>query len=310
MCIYKGRGTIQPMDARSYLYVPGDNGEMLERAPERDADALILDLEDAVAIGAKDRAREQVARWIVDRASGVGCEIWVRVNPESRLSDDVSAVVHPGLGGIVLPKATDAALHDADVALRRAERAAGLTNRDVPVVALIESASGIIDLRAISQNPRVAHLALGEVDLSADLGIEPSLGEPELQPLRLALVVESAAAGKAPPIGPVSTDIRDREAFRESTERLRRLGYRSRQAIHPTQVHVANEVFSPSAEDLARARQLVERFDAAVQAGRGVIIDEDGRMIDEAIVRVARLTLARAGSDGAKQSAQKPGEVV
>jgi hypothetical protein len=172
------------MMARSLLYVPGDNPSMLERAPQRGADALILDLEDAVAARSKDEARSRVATWIAKYASGAECEIWVRVNSGGRLVEDISAVLHPDVSGIVLPKATTTTVGDADVALGRAEGAYGLEIGHVLVVALIESAIGLLDLRDIAAHPRVRQLALGEVDLSADLGIEVSDDESELQPFR------------------------------------------------------------------------------------------------------------------------------
>ena len=111
----------------------------------------------------------------------------------------------------------------------------------------------------------------------------------------------SAAAGIGAPGGPVSTNFTDLEAFRAGTERLKRLGFGGRAVIHPAQVPVVHAVFTPSAEEVRRARDLVERFDAAVAAGSGVIVDDQGRMVDEAVVRVARNLLARAGS-GAEAS--------
>jgi citrate lyase subunit beta/citryl-CoA lyase len=107
-------------------------------------------------------------------------------------------------------------------------------------------------------------------------------------------VLASAAAGLAPPIGPVSTDFRDLVALQRSTEGLLRVGFGSRWAIHPAQVPVINQTFTPTPEQLEAARRLVERYDGALDQGIGVVVDEDGQMVDEAVVRAARRTLARA----------------
>jgi citrate lyase subunit beta/citryl-CoA lyase len=138
---------------------------------------------------------------------------------------------------------------------------------------------------------RVQTMALGEADLFADLGMDPSLDGSARIGVRTPLVLVCAAARIAGPTGPVSTNFRDLDAFRSSCLELKRLGYRARSAIHPSQVDVINEVFAPSAEELDAARRLVETFDAAVAAGSGVILDEHGHMVDEAVVRSARRLL-------------------
>ena len=277
------------MSARSYLYVPGDREQLLAKAAGRGADALILDLEDAVAPDRKQAARETVAHYLSSGHDGP--ELWVRVNAET-VAEDIAAVTQPRLRGVVLAKTDGPALVAlADRALSDRERALGLQPGTFAVAPLVESARGLRALDAIATAARVSHLAIGEADLCAELGITPSEGEPELLPLRLQLVVASAAAGLAPPTAPVSTDFRDLDALRRSTQVLLRLGFRARAAIHPAQVPVINEVLTPSEEEVARARRLVEAFEAA---GSGAATDVDGRMIDEAVVRGAREVLARA----------------
>jgi citrate lyase subunit beta / citryl-CoA lyase len=138
-------------------------------------------------------------------------------------------------------------------------------------------------------------LAIGEADLASELGIEVSPGdEREMLSARTMLVLASAAAGLDPPMGPVSTDFRDLDALRASSEALRRLGFRGRSCIHPAQVPVVNDVFTPTPVQLARAQHLVERYDAALAEGAGVITDDNGKMIDEAVVRGARRIVAHA----------------
>ena len=130
---------------------------------------------------------------------------------------------------------------------------------------------------------------MGEVDLAADLGLEPSPDERELRSLRMDVVVASAAAGRQAPIGPVATDIKDLYGLGHSTEALRRAGFGSRQAIHPAQVPVINLAFTPTSKEIERAEALLAR----AQSAEGVWVDDAGRMVDEAVLRSARRTLAR-----------------
>lgn len=296
------------MSSRSHLYVPGDQAEKLERAADRGADALIVDLEDSVAPDAKPSARRLVARWLASRGYGdtagrAPAEVWVRVNPVGSarpqdVRDDVAAVVGPGLAGVCLAKAQSAEeVRVLDELLAAAEDRVGMEPGSLRVSALIESARGLLAAPSIAGAPRLSRLQIGEADLGAELGIAAGPDESELAALRLQVVVASAAAGIGAPVGPVSTNFTDLEAFAAGTERLKRLGFGGRAVIHPAQIPVVHAVFTPSPEEVRQARDLVERFDAAVAAGSGVIVDECGRMVDEAVVRVARNLLARAGSD-------------
>lgn len=273
---------------RSWLYVPGDDAAKLAGATGRGADALIVDLEDAVAPSRRSSARAQVADWLAERgpARADGPALWVRVNNDATLDDDLDAIVAAGPDGILLPKA------DLDGVSRAAKVLDGTT---VLLGALLETARGVLDAAAIAASPAVSRLAVGEADLCAELAIDPSPDEHELWPLRMQVVVASSAAGLEPPCGPVSTDFRDLDGFRRSTELLRRAGFASRSAIHPAQVGVINEVFTPTAEERQAAAALVEAHERAVAAGTGVTLDAEGRMVDEAVIRAARRTLARGG---------------
>ena len=134
---------------------------------------------------------------------------------------------------------------------------------------------------------------IGELDLSAELGIDPH-NSAALAPLRMQVVVASAALGLEPPLGPVSPDFRDLDGLRRDTTVLAGLGFGSRPAIHPAQVPIFNDVFSPSPEAVAEAKKLIALYEAALADGRGAVTDADGHMVDEAVVRVARRTLERA----------------
>lgn len=260
---------------------------------DRGADAIIVDLEDSVPVAAKAAARATSTDWLarlVDRR----CQVWVRVNPDS-LAEDVGAVVGHNVDGIVLPKADPALVRDADGLLGDLEREHGVSA--VAVMCLVETSQGLLRAAELATLPRVHRLGIGEADLLAELRIRPSDGRRELTSLRLQIVVASAAAGIAAPAAPTSTDFRDLDALRESTRELMALGFRARTAIHPAQVPVINDVFTPSEDEVERARRIVAAFEAAVERGSGVCVDDDGRMIDVAVVRSARevLDLAEEG---------------
>jgi citrate lyase subunit beta/citryl-CoA lyase len=264
-------------EARTYLYVPAHRPERFAKALASGADAVILDLEDAVPIDAKDDARAAVAGLLAgtDRA-------WVRINVGERGLDDLAALAtSPGLRGVIVPKASV----DSLTGVRAA--APG-----VALCALVESAAAISAAAAIAATVGVERLAIGEVDLGADLRLG---GEPlpdVLWTLRTLVVVAAAAAGGPPPIGPVPLDIHDTDRLRRSTHDLRRAGFWSRQIIHPAQVDVVHEVLTPTTEERERAAELLTLADAA---DGGVFVDARGRMVDEAVLRSARhiIDLAR-----------------
>lgn len=282
----------QAAAARSYLYVPGDRPDRLAGSLGRGADAVIADLEDAVALSAKPAARQAVAAWLagLDRSR---CQIWIRVNL-STLGEDVGAIVSRLVTGVVLPKAEPALLGEADAALTAQETRLGLPAGQLRLLPLVETARGLLDAVQLAAGPRVLRLGLGEADLAAELRLRPGPDREELRPLRLQLVLASAAAGIAAPVGPVGTDFRDLTSLRTSTEALLRLGFRARTAIHPAQIPVIHEVMTPDDDELAAARRVVEAFEAAERDGSGVATDEHGRMVDLAVVRSAREVIARA----------------
>lgn len=282
------------MIPRSYLYVPGNDPAKLAKATQRGADALIVDLEDAVPADAKDAARAIVAAWLPD-ADAASVEIWVRVNPGPLGLLDVAAVAGAKLRGVMVAKTESVAeLAAIDEALSTAEREQGLVLGSIGVVPLLESASAVLAAQEIARAPRVVRLQVGEADLAADIGLTPSADESEWAAIRSQTVLISAAAGISPPVAPVSTNFRDLEAYAESTRALSRRGFVGRACIHPAQIAVANEIFTPTDEVVGGARELVRLFDDAVSQGVGVIVGPDGRMIDEAVVRQARRVIELA----------------
>jgi len=263
----------------------------LAKAATRGADALLLDLEDAVAPSAKALARETVTTFLAEDPPAA--RYWVRVNGDDELVADVEAVAALPIAGICLPKATLDAVAQVDALLANE----GAPN-ELRIVALIESAAGILESAQIAQAERVSHLAIGEADLAAELGVKEGIVEEALLPLRMQLVVASAAAGLDPPTGPVSTQWQDLDALRSGTERLAAMGFGSRAAIHPAQIPVINAVFTPNAAELATAQGLVTRYEAAKASGEGVLVAGDGSMVDEAVVRAARRVIDNAERNG------------
>lgn len=277
---------------RSYLYVPGDSGRRLALAHTRGADAVIADLEDAVTEASKARARDDVAAWLSSPVTN-GAERWVRLNSGGQGLEDLDRVFGPGMRGICLPKVSSAA--DVEAAVGHLSQLAVRRSRailEVAVMPLIESAAGLLNAPAVARVSGVLRLQLGEVDLAADLNLDPNQDEIELLTARASVVTASAAAGLLPPIGGVEPNVRDAVKLQHSSWRLRRLGFGGRAAVHPDQLSVIHGVFTPSPDEIAAARKVLAAYDAATARGDGAFVDDSGRMMDRATVRRSRRTIA------------------
>lgn len=276
---------------RSFLYVPGTRPELFAKASAGPADAVVLDLEDSVPVALKVQARAHVrSRLTEDPEIASTTQQWVRINAES-VAEDLEAVTHPALDGVFLAKCSVRALDQASRALDDLETGRGLGPGSVGVVGLVESADALLSLAEMARNPRLRTFGIGEVDLLGDLRMSRTdRSAAAVDMLRSQIVVHCAAAGLQAPVAPTSTAFRDLEMFRVSTHRLLDLGFRSRTAIHPSQVPVIHDVLMPDAVAIAAARDVTERFAAA--AG-GVTTDAHGRLIDAAVVREAHETLSR-----------------
>ena len=270
---------------RSYLYVPGSDPRRIEKALASEADAVVLDLEDAVAPNRKEEARETVAGFL---RSGDEKPIFVRVNvPGSALAeDDIEAVAEPNLAGLRLPK-TESAEAVRGVAKRLED-----LRCEAGIQCLIESALGLELVFEIARaHERVVGMSLGEADLAADLGVRDDAG---LFYARSRLVVATRAAGLPGPVQSVYTNVRDEEGLRRSTEEGKNQGFVGRSAIHPNQLSTINDVFTPTEREVAEAEDLLARLEESAGTGTGAFALEDGRFVDEAVVGSARLTLALA----------------
>ncbi len=275
---------------RSYLYVPGSNPDMIEKALHSQADALVLDLEDAVAPARKADARRHVAQALLQ--SQTSKPLFVRVNAlGSGLTHvDIEAVALPQLAGVRLPKveSPDDVCQIAEL-LEQAGCQAGIQ-------CLIESALGVEQAFAIAHaHPRVTGIALGEADLAADLGISDDAG---FAYARSRLLVAARAAHLPAPVQSVYTNVHNLEELKRTTEAGKRMGFVGRSAIHPTQLAIINAAFTPTQAEVNAAQHLLNRFNNAVETGTGAFVLEDGSFIDLAVVESASRTLALAHALG------------
>jgi citrate lyase subunit beta/citryl-CoA lyase len=275
------------MAPRCYLFVPGDRPAMLAKAHLRGADAVIVDLEDAVAPSARTEAFAATGRWLRERDPS-GPEAWVRI-PRHDPNEEVAEIVAPGLTGIMLPKVRGPG--DVAEVWTAAQRAGG--GRPIGLIVLIETAAGLQLAGELAGTDGVVRLMSGEVDLAADLGIDPK-EEAAWWPIRSRIVVASAAAGLSGPIGPVSPDFSDPDAASRRARRLYRHGFRAGAAIHPAQIEAYRTGFAPDRAAVVAAERLVAGYEAALAEGRGTIVDDRGHMVDEAMVKAARRLLAEA----------------
>jgi citrate lyase subunit beta/citryl-CoA lyase len=274
---------------RSYLYVPGYDERRIGKAFASDADAVVLDLEDAVAPNRKDAARETVVRVL---ESGPGKPVFVRVNEVGTelAAADIDAVIGRHLAGLRLPK-----IQSVESVMLVAETLDELRSEAV-IQCLIESALGLERAFEIAiSHERVAGISLGETDLAADLGVSNEAG---LLYARSRIVSAARAAGLQHPVQSVYTNVHDLEGLRRSTEEGKRLGFVGRSTIHPSQISVVNEVFTPTEEEVTEAQGLLDRLASEATSGTGAFVLQDGRFVDRAVVESARLTLAFARQRG------------
>ena len=281
---------------RSLLFAPGNHARRVEKALTLDADVVILDLEDAVAIAEKPAAREKVVAALQEPRRALG---YVRINAFDTpfCFEDLQSVVTAGVDGIALPKVESAAqLVAVDWAVAALERARGLPEGGIDLLPIVETGRGVVSLREIAgSGTRVRRLSFGAGDYTLDMGMRWTIDERELDHARSAIGVESRAAGLEPPIDTVFIHLGQIDALRRSTELARNLGFQGKLCIHPEQVGPINEVFSPSDGDVARAERCVAAFDEAESSG-SASIQVDGYFIDYPIVEQARRTLRIAES--------------
>jgi len=274
---------------RSFIFVPGNRENMLERAKSFNADVIVVDLEDSVHPGGKEDARELAKKW-VPTLHREGQRVVVRVNSlDTGLTrTELEALVSPELYGISLGKVESTwNMRDLDRMLSAIESSAGVEMGSIKVVAWAETASAMVDARDIAKStPRVIALAFGAEDFTNDMGIERSDTGEEVQVPRSLVPIAAKAAGVASLDSPFVL-FQDPDALRADAMRARQMGYTGKHAIHPAQLDIINEVFSPAVEEVAYARRIIGAWDEAQANGRGSLA-LDGRMVDVPVVKRAQ----------------------
>jgi citrate lyase subunit beta/citryl-CoA lyase len=284
--------------ARSYLFAPGSHERLLQKVFSAGADAVVVDLEDAVAPEHKAFARDLVGRTLARRGpAGDWPLVFVRINSvrSGLWRDDLHAVVGRGLHGVRLARTESVEeVREVNDEIERLERGRDLPRGALSIIASIETADAVLGAAAIARGPRVLALAFGASDFLRDVGAGPDAGELETLAVRTHLVVVSRAASIAPPIAPVHTRLSDMEELRRTTEAARRLGFFGRSCIHPLQLPVVHQAFLPSAAHVAEARALVEAASAGATTD-GPVHLPDGPLVDRSLVRraAAVIDLAR-----------------
>jgi citrate lyase subunit beta/citryl-CoA lyase len=279
---------------RSFLFAPGNHPRRVEKALGLDADAAILDLEDACPVAEKVATRLVVVAACQRPRRCLG---YVRVNAMSTEwgYGDIVAVVQKGVDGIVLPKLeTVDEIRAADWLISNLERERGLKPGAFDVMPIIETGKGLANVRAIcAAGTRVKRISFGAGDFTLDMNITWSRAETELLPYRSECVLASRAGGIEPPVDTVWVDLKDPEGFRRSVETIKGLGFQGKLCIYPDQVPVVNEVLSPTAAEVDWSRRVVRAFEAAEKAG-SASIQLDGKFIDYPIVYRAERVIAMA----------------
>lgn len=278
---------------RTMLFAPGNHARRVEKALTLGADAVILDLEDAVATTEKAATRPLVA---AARSAPRRCALYVRVNAlhTDYCYEDLVAVVGPGLDGVVLPMVESAAdLQTADWLLAQLERAAGLAPGTVDLLPIVETGKGVQNVAQIAAaGTRVRRLAFGAGDYTADMGMVWSADERELDHARQSILVASKAAGLDAPIDSAFARLDDGDGLARLARHVAAIGFGGKLCIHPSQVDILNDAFSPSPEEAAYARRVVDAFLAAETAGAAAI-QVDGKFVDYPIYHRALKLVGR-----------------
>jgi citrate lyase subunit beta / citryl-CoA lyase len=276
---------------RSMLFVPGTDRKKIDKALASNADCIILDLEDAVALSEKESARIMVQDVLKGRQNR---QVYVRINGIDTpfCYGDLTAIIQSRPTGIMPPKVESADhIKCFDWLIGQLEREAGIPAGEIEMVPLIETGSGVIHAAEIAgASSRLKCIAFGAVDYTLDIGTKLSPEGHELFYARAHIVAASRAGGCEQPIDTVYPNFRDAEGLKRESEFVRNLGFQGKMVIHPDQVGIVHEVFSPTQQELAYARKVVEAFEAAEKLGIASV-NLDGKMIDYPVMKRARQLL-------------------
>jgi citrate lyase subunit beta/citryl-CoA lyase len=271
--------------ARSFLFVPANRPERFGKALASGADAIIIDLEDAVAPAEKTVARQQLASAFGQFAASERSRVVVRMNASGTAWEDddlklLAQLVAQGLTGVMVPKA------ETLNGLLYVAQAVGATCALLPQV---ESVAGLDAVNALAGAPQVLRLAFGNLDFQADAGLACGPDEAELMPVRLALALASRRSSCIAPVDGVTLATKDSAQLQADAARSRRSGFAAKLCIHPAQVAAVNAAFAPDEAELAWATRVMQAF----QTCGGGVFSLDGRMVDAPVVRLAQRTLAQ-----------------
>ncbi|MCP2018890.1 MAG: CoA ester lyase [Erythrobacter sp.] len=283
---------------RSWLFAPGDSVKKMTKAAEGAADIVLFDLEDAVVESGKASARAAIAEFLAGKSAEERARLWVRINPLDGewTADDLAAIMPARPGGIMLPKSRGRGdVEELDRQMTALEVENGVAPGSTPVIALVtETAAAMFTTGDYGGAPRLAAMTWGAEDLADSLGAQSNKDfEGDFAftyKLARSLCLLGAAAAEVMPVETIDTNFRDLEALRKRAIEVRRQGYRGMLAIHPAQVPVINEAFTPSEEEIAEAREIVELFEADPSAGT---IGWKGGMLDRPHLSRARQLLAQ-----------------
>ena len=281
---------------RSILYVPGNVPKFIDKAHERGADCILVDLEDSVTVAEKPTARAMLPETMKKVVRG-GADVAVRINRPMRLAiPDIEAAVWPGLSALFITK-TEGVQHLRllDEAVSELERERGMPVGSVGFGAMIEHPRALAELNDIAERgPRVIAMMLGGEDFALETGSIPSDESLELPKRLVAFAAQAHGVAMIGILGTVA-DYSDPAAYKKSAERARRFGFSGGTCVHPGLVQALNEAFTPSADDVAHARKLIAADEKAATEGRGSFT-VDGKMIDIPVIDRARRLLARHGA--------------
>lgn len=288
---------------RTALFVPGTRLDRVKKALATGADAVIIDLEDAVPLSEKARTREAVALHLTE----LGREkIFVRVNGVETdfFSDDIEELVCAELSALIIPKVQRAEdVFAINEALLRVETTKGLRPGLIPIIALVETARAVDNIsriaRAETRPPRLYSLAFGAADYTLDLGIEITGEGSELLYARSRLPIACRAAGLEPPLDtPFMIDLKDLVALEADALRAKQLGFQGKLCIHPNQIEVVNRIFSPRPSEIQQALKVIRAFEEAETKGQAAI-QVEGQFVDYPVVaRARRILQISASLDG------------
>ncbi|MDR5907478.1 CoA ester lyase [Franzmannia qiaohouensis] len=284
---------------RSWLFVPGMDERKINKAVTSEADVLLLDLEDAVALSEKDRARKITHEAIISH--GEKSRIFVRVNDwaTGMTLSDLRAVCVPGLSGILLPMVENShTVKTVSHHISALEKERDIQPGSIEIMSLIETAAGVLHAAESAQaGGRLTVMMPGAGDLTQDLGIPTSNVGHHVLNAKIQVALASRAGGLQAPVDTAFFDITDDEGYRADCEQAKSLGFQGKAAIHPRQVKIANEVFSPSEAEIVEAKKIVDAFREAERQGLGAIT-VDNKLVDYAMVKTSDKLLSKARTLG------------